>query len=280
LLRPLSFCDHEEQSRVIPPLRLENQTFMSPLLMSLIVFVCVFGSTFVGVFLRKKMPGEHLSGETKEVVRLGAGLISTIAGLVLGLLIASANGTFETASGEVKQLTANIVLLDRTLALYGAETAPARDLLRRSVATLADRIWRENSRKSGETESFEESAAALSVYAEILRLSPQNEAQRSLQAKAIDVINDTAKTRLLLYTKVGGSIPMPFLAVLISWLAILFASYSLFANNNATTIAALCIFALSASAAIFLILELSEPFTGLMVISDEPLRNALPPLSQ
>jgi hypothetical protein len=73
---------------------------------------------------------------------------------------------------------------------------------------------------------------------------------------------------------------MPFLAVLISWLTIIFASYSLFADNNATTIAALCIFALSASAAIFLILELGQPFAGLLMISDEPLRNALAPLSR
>jgi hypothetical protein len=253
---------------------------MSPALMSLIAFACVFGGTFVGMFLRKRLPGEHLSGPTKEVVRLGTGLIATIAGLVLGLLIASANATFETEGGEVKQLTANIVLLDRTLALYGPEAASARDLLRRSVVTLTDRIWRENGHRSGEAESFEASADALSLYAEILKLSPQNEAQRSLQAKAVDALNDMAKTRLLLYTKVGGSIPMPFLAVLISWLTIIFASYSLFADNNATTIAALCIFALSASAAIFLILELGQPFAGLLMISDEPLRNALAPLSR
>ena len=75
------------------------------------------------------------------------------------------------------------------------------------------------------------------------------------------------------------AIPMPFLVVLIAWLAIIFASFSLFAHNNATTIVALGVFALSASASIFLILELSQPFTGLMTISSEPLRNALAPLS-
>jgi Protein of unknown function (DUF4239) len=251
---------------------------MSPTLTSLIAFACIFGGTFVGMFLRKRLPGEHLSGETKEVVRLGTGLIATIAGLVLGLLIASANGTFQTESGEVKQLTANIVFLDRTLAIYGPETASARDLLRRSTAILADRIWRENSRKSDTAETFEASAESLSMYAEVLKLSPQSEAQRSLQARAIDALNEIAKTRLLLYTKLGGSIPMPFLAVLVSWLTIIFASYSLFANNNVITISALCIFAASASAAIFLILELSQPFSGLMMMSDDSFRGALGPM--
>jgi len=245
--------------------------------MSFIAFACIFAGTFLGMFLRNKLPGHHLSGDTKDVVRLGTGLIATIAGLVLGLLIASANGTYETQSGQVKQLTANIVL-DTTLAQYGPETDSVRNLLRRALATLAGRIWRENRSDSGKAEPFEASAAALSLYDEILKLSPRNETQRSLQARAIETSNELAKTRLLLFAKAGGSIPMPFLVVLVSWLAIIFVSFSLFADNNATTIAALCIFALSASASIFLILELSQPFTGLMMISSEPLRNALAPL--
>jgi ABC-type multidrug transport system fused ATPase/permease subunit len=170
-------------------------------------------------------------------------------------------------------------VLDRTLAQYGPETDSARNLLRRAVASLADRIWRKNGSVAGKAQPFEASAAALSLYDEILKLSPQNEAQRSLRVRAIDTTQELAKTRLLLFAEAGTAIPMPFLVVLISWLAIIFASFSLFADNNATTIVALCIFALSASASIFLILELNQPFTGLMMISSEPLTNALAALS-
>jgi hypothetical protein len=198
---------------------------------------------------------------------------------VLGLLIASANSTFQTQSTQVQQLTANIVLLDRTLAQYGPETDLARNLLRRGVASMADRIWRENGSDSGKVAPFEASAAALSLYDEILKLSPRNETQRSLQARALDTVQDLGKTRLLLFAEAGMAIPIPFLVVLISWLTIIFASFSLYADNNGTTIVALGIFAVSASAAIFLILELSQPFTGLMTISSEPLRNALAPLT-
>jgi hypothetical protein len=252
---------------------------MSPLSLSLIAFACVFGGTFLGMFLRSRLPGHHLSGDTKDVVRLGTGLIGTMAALVLGLLIASANSTFETQRSQVKQLTANIVFLDLTLAQYGPETDSLRNLLRRAVATLADRIWRENGSDSGKADAFEASAGALSFYREILKLSPGDETQRSLQTRAIDTSNDLTKTRLLLFAQAGGSIPMPFLVILISWLTIIFGSFSLFADNNATTVGALGLFALSASASIFLILELSQPFTGLMMISSEPLRNALAPLS-
>jgi hypothetical protein len=103
--------------------------------MSVIAFACVLGGTFLGIFLRNRLPEHHLSAATKDVVRLGTGLIGTIAGLVLGLLIASANSTFQTQSTQVQQLTANIVLLDRTLAQYGPETDLARNLLRRGVAS-------------------------------------------------------------------------------------------------------------------------------------------------
>jgi hypothetical protein len=251
---------------------------MSPMAISWIAFACIFGGTFLGIFLRNRLPGHHLSGDTKDVVRLGTGLIATIAALVLGLLIASANSTHQSQSTQVRQLTANIVLLDRTLAMYGPETDSLRDLLRRGVAILADRIWRKDG--SGKAEPFEASDAALSFYDEILKLSPRNEAQRSLQARAIDASTDLAKTRLLLFANAGEKIPMPFLVVLVSWLTVLFVSFSLFANNNATSTAALGIFALSAAASIFLILELGQPFTGLMMISEEPLRNALASLGR
>jgi hypothetical protein len=246
---------------------------------SSIVFACVLGGAFLGIFLRNTLPKHHLSEATKDVVKLGTGLIGTITGLVLGLLIASANNTYETEGSQVQQMTANIVVLDQTLAQYGPEAVSIRNLMRRAVASMADRIWRENSSPSGELAPFEASAVALSLFDEILKLSPQNERQRSLQARAIGTLQEIGKTRLLLFSEAGSAIPVPFLVVLIFWLAIIFASFSLFADNNATTVVALCIFALSASAAIFLILELGQPFAGLMRISSEPLRNALAPLS-
>ena len=252
---------------------------MNSLAVSATVFVCVLGGIAVGVLLRNRLPEHHLSGNTKDVVKLGTGLIGTIAALVLGLLIASANSTFQTEHSQVQLLTADVVFLDGTLAQYGPETNSVRNLMRRAVPAMADRIWRENGSDSAKAEPFEASAVALSLYDEILKLTPHTEAQRTLQARAIASLQEVGKTRLLLFTEAGTTIPMPFLVVLIFWLAVIFASFSLFADNNATTTVALCIFALSASAAIFLILELSQPFTGLMTISSEPLRNALAPFN-
>ena len=169
---------------------------MSATAISLIAFACIFGGTFLGMLLRKTLPGHRLTGDTKDVVQLGIGLIATIAALVLGLLIASANGSYDNQSGQVRQLTANIILLDRTLALYGTDTDLPRALLRRSVNTMADRLWRQGGSESSKAEPFEASDVALSLYEEILKLSPRNEAQRLLQARAMDAITDVGKASL------------------------------------------------------------------------------------
>jgi len=247
---------------------------MNALEISGIVFACICAGTLVGVAL----PGHNLSDDTKDVVRLGTGLVGTIAALVLGLLIASAKGTYDTKVGQVRQITASIILLDQLLAQYGPEARASRDQLRRSIDPFVDRLWQENKSVPAKTTPFEATSTAEWTITRVLELSPQTDAQRSLKARIVQLTGDLAQTRLLLFTQADSSIPMPFLGVLALWLTILFASFTLFARPNTTVMVALLIFALSASAAIFLILELSQPFSGLMAISSEPLRHALAPL--
>lgn len=209
---------------------------------------------------------------------MGSGLIGTIGALVLGLLIASAKNTFDTQNTQIKQVTANLILLDQLLAQYGPEAATLRQLMRSHVNTLADRIWQENSSDHAKVVPFEASTAAEAFDRRLQELSSQNDAQRSLQARAIKVSTDLAQTRLLLFAQKGNSIPMPFLIVLIFWITIIFVSFSLFAEPTPVVIGALFIFALSATGAIFLVLELGQPFSGLMQISSALLRNSLAPL--
>src|ERR1700692_2722665 len=113
---------------------------MNAIAVSCITFACISVGALLGMFL----PGHHLSTDAKDVVRLGTGLIGTIAALVLGLLIASAKSSYDTQSTQIKHLTANISLLDHLLEQNGPETGTARNLMRRSVVILADRMWREN----------------------------------------------------------------------------------------------------------------------------------------
>jgi len=158
------------------------------------------------------------------------------------------------------------------MAHYGPETKEARDLLRRSVVRALDRMWPETTSGPARLEPTAESEG---VYDKILRLSPRNEAQRSLQAQALRITTDLQQARWLLVEQRGGSIPMPFLVLLVFWITIIFVSFGLIAPPNATVIAILFVCALSVSGAIFLILEMDQPFEGLLQISSTHLRDAL-----
>jgi hypothetical protein len=247
---------------------------MNAIALSCITFACISVGALLGMFL----PGHHLSTDDKDVVRLGTGLIGTIAALVLGLLIASAKGSYDTQSTQITRMTSNIVLLDNLLGEYGPETTELRNLLRRGTVVLADRMWSENSSDVAKTRPFALSGASDAFFAGLQQLSPKNDSQRSLQARAIQITTDIAQARLLLFAQTNNSIPMPFLVVLIFWLTIIFGSFGLFAKPSATVFGSLFVFALSAAGAIYLVLELGQPFAGLMQISSAPLRHALAPL--
>jgi hypothetical protein len=249
---------------------------MNVLAVSGIIFVLILGGIFLGALLRRFLPKHHLSEDAQNTVRLGVGLIATIAALVLGLLIAAAKSSFDTQNSQIKQITADLILLDNVLAAYGPEGRPIREQMRSSVGPFADRLWRE--KQDGLRGPFETNAAAEKIYLETQGLSPQSDLQRALQSRAAQLSNDLAQTRLLLFVESDNLIPTPFLAILVFWLVIIFASFSLFSPLNMTVFICLSLFALSAACAIFLILELSQPFTGPLMISSAPLRAALAPL--
>ena len=228
-----------------------------------------------GVALRRSLPKHHLNDHSKDVVRLGSALIATLSALVLGLLITSAKNAYDTQRNEVRQITAKLVLLDNQLERYGPEARPARELQRQAIGPLIDRIWGERAVKSSSGAPYRPGAEGDLVYTAIEGLAPQNDVQRNLKFKALQTLSSITESRILLFEQSDGGLPTPLLAVLIFWLTILLASFTLFSPINPTGAAALVIIALSASGAIYLILEMNHPFSGLMQIPSDDFRNAL-----
>src|SRR5438093_12446703 len=95
-----------------------------------ILFMGLVGVVLLGRRVRRYLPEDHLSGDSKDAVKLALGLVATMTALLLGLLVSSAKGTYDTMRSEVMQLTAKVVFLDRVLGLYGPEAAGARRRLR------------------------------------------------------------------------------------------------------------------------------------------------------
>jgi hypothetical protein len=249
-----------------------------------IVFACVFGGALLGIFFRAVLPEPHLSEKSNNIIKLGMGLIGTLAALVLALLISGAQSSFREQRSEIAQMSANIIFLDRILADYGPETKEVRDLLRRSVADMLDQMWPPDSSRPAQLDPITEARARGGfLYNKIQSLTPHSDAQRSLQAQALSLAFNLVQARLMILTQQVKSVPRAYLivlAVLVFWFATIFFSFGLYAPTNATVIATLLVCALSVAVAIFLLVELNTPFEGLLRMPSDALRTALAHLGQ
>ena len=242
---------------------------------ALIVFGCMLAGVALGRSLQSALPDHHLSKDSKDAVTLAAGLVATLAALVLGLLVSTAAGSFNSENDELNQIAAQTILLDRMMAEYGPETREAREQLRRSVLARLALLWPKDGSRPPKA-SIAADADFEGMQANLRALSPRSEAQKGLQADAVKAALILAQTRwLLIVQEEEGSIPLLFIVVLTIWLAAIFASFSLFAPRNLTIAIALMIGALSVSGAVFLILELGSPYGGMIKLSSMPLRLVL-----
>jgi hypothetical protein len=240
---------------------------------SLVSFGSIFGGSLAAMLLRSVLLERDFTDDEKDVLRLGLGLITMLSALVLGLLISTAKGSYDAKRGQVAQLATDVILVDRSLELYGAETRNARRALRNQVAASIDQIHSLGASSSKLQPSPETDLS--DFYQMVRRLSPHDDTQRSLRAEVLRISLEVGQIRASALARESSSIPIPFLVVLVFWLTVLFVGFGLFAPRNVIAVVALWLFALTASTALFLILDMDQPLTWFMKLSDEPLRNAI-----
>ncbi len=245
-----------------------------------VVFAVVFGGALLGMYLRSILPEHHLSADSKDIIRIAMAMIATLAALVVGLLIASAKSSFDSKASELTRAATRYILLDRTLAQYGPETRASRDLLRRIVVMRFHQIWPEEGAGKLEPEAVNQGPGVEVIQRNILNFAPQNDAQQWLKAKALQLTSDIAEIRWTAVEEMGSSIQWPLLTILIFWFAAIFSSFGLFAPPNSSVIAALFVCALSVAGSVYLIVEMDQPYSGLIKLSSAPVVTALGELGQ
>jgi hypothetical protein len=222
---------------------------MSSLAIALVAFACMFGGALTGLFIQRFSPTHHLRLESRDAIKVRVGLIGTMAGLVLGLLVGSAKVSFDSMKAALTQRGAKLITLDRILAQYGPEAIDVRDELRRSVATSIALLWPKENTASGGFKAVEQTRGVERVREKLQQLSPQTESQRSIQSQAIQMSTDLLQSRWLLIEQGHNSLPIPLLVILIFWLTILNIAYGLLAPRNRTVIAVSFVCSLSLSGA-------------------------------
>jgi hypothetical protein len=244
-------------------------------IVALIAFGCTLGAALGAIFVRSRLPTHHVEGDSKDLVKLVLGLIATITALVLGLLISSAHSAYDAQEAELQQLGVHLYQIDRILAHFGPDAVKQRDLLHRIVAADIARIWPTEGGASGMYAPFSAQLEAESLFDGIASLTPKTDLQRFGQSRALQLLSSAGETRRLLVEQSSGALSKPFLVVLVWWATVLFFGFGLLARFNLTVVAALFVGALSVAGAIFLILEMNQPYAGWMQVSSAPLRNAL-----
>ena len=253
---------------------------MNSITISLICFACIFCGALIGVSIRRVLPEHHLSETTWDSIKIGTGLIATLTALVLGLLVSSAKNSYDTLTAEIAQASAKIILLDRVLTRYGPETKAAREELRRCIASGLEMVRPEGAGTQSGVRTLERRAGVEEVHDMVRRLSPQNEYQRLILAQAMVIMGEITQSRWLVFEQLHGTMPKPFLIILVLWLTVFFICFGLLSEANSTVVTVMFVCALSVTGAIFLILEMNNPMQGMIRVSLEPLRYALTQLGQ
>jgi hypothetical protein len=246
----------------------------NPLIIGLIVFAIILAGAFAGWALRRCLPAHHLADETKSLVSVSMAVVATISALVLGLLISNANSSFSALGSEVTTLSAQTLRLDQILHRYGPETDPARETLRQyAVLKTADLFPADPADVRLNAPSTYELLQQLEDS--LLVLKPANARDQWWLGQAMTLAAKIGDTRWLLAQQVGQGMPKAFVALLVFWLTLLFASFGLFAPPNLTSAITLTLCALAVAGAIGMILELERGFGGLVHISPQPMRQAV-----
>jgi hypothetical protein len=274
LLRPLPLPGRLPFPGRAPPPANPDQT-MNSITTSLAVAGCIFTGGVVGLYLHRLLPEHHLTSETQDVVRLGTGMLSVLASLVLGLLIATAKTSYDSTDHAIRSYAAELALLNETLRDYGGTASVPRDVLRRYTTRLLRDGWPTDGTSVALLDDDDAGTLLEHVRETIRALRPVDAGQKSLQDGAIDSSTNLLRQRWLLIEQQGPSVQRVVLGVLVSWITVIFASFGINAPRNGTVVATFLIGSMAIGGAVFLILQMDRPLDGVMQISSEPIRNVM-----
>src|SRR5579871_2801395 len=238
---------------------------MGSVWLCIIVAVLVFGAGMLGLFLSRRLPDEHASA-SRDMIGAIIGLISLLLALALGTLIGSAYSFYSTQKSELETFASRAVQLDLALANFGPETAIARQKMKETLQNVHDAIW-----GSGPTNASDLSVAAplqhlreMDLY--LAGLDGKTTAQKQFAATANMAAGIMEQTRILISLQLANPISWPLVVIVVSWALILFCGFGFMSRTTPPTFAALALGAFAVGSALFLILELSEPFGGLFPV--------------
>jgi hypothetical protein len=249
---------------------------MNSYLIASLSFLCIFGGALSGLFFQRLLPPHHLSKESQDSVKLGAGLIATMAALILGLLVSSSKGTYDRVNTLINEVAADAINLDTTLKNYGPEAAPLHQRLSDRVAMVRNDIWPKNNNvRMKSSEAFKNETPVSTLTGAIASLQGTDPASIQMKNLALQTLADLNRERWQIAVESSSKLPIMLVVIPVFWITFLTFVYGLFAPRNGTVTMVLFCCSLSIAGAIFLICEMSMPLDGSIKVPSQPFDTAL-----
>jgi hypothetical protein len=253
---------------------------MLSILVAVGVALLAFGCGVAGLFLQRLLPEPHTSDRSRDMIGAIVGLVSLRLALVLGTIIGSAYGFYANQKAELETLTARAIQLDLALAEYGPQTREARDRIKHAMVRIHEMFW-SGGPNAGQGLTVGDAIGPLKIMDLFLAsLDPQTPTQKQFAGAITYNWGLIEQTRLLISLQLASPVSWPLLAIVVSWSLLLFCGFGLLSRLNATTVVALAFGAFAVASAVFLILELSRPYTGLFRIPPAALEDTIAALGQ
>lgn len=242
---------------------------------ALVVALLTFAGGLVGFKLQGLLPEEHSVEKSRDMIGSVMGLVTLLLALVLGTVVASAYVFSSTQQSELQAVSAQIIQLDEALAQFGSEAKPIRDKLHENLDKSIKLFWGRADADPQEL-SIPKAMAALAAFKAAIRsLDAKTPEQKDAITAANSHLGQFEQTRLLMSLQLASPFSRPLLIVVVFWSFFLFCGFGLLSPINATTVGSLAFGAFAIGSAIFLILELSHPYTGLFRVSPAALEQTV-----
>ena len=251
---------------------------MTSVQIAAIILCVVFGSTVLGLTVSKRLAPHHLSPEAKATISVSMAVVGTMTAVVIGFLISNASNSFKAQNAAVAALAADIAQLDSLLRRYGPETDPIRNALQRYTELKFEDLFPTKANGRRDVDSSTTARVLDDVQDQILRLRSGDERQHWLSAQALAAAVRVSAAQSKMVEENANSVPLPFVGAVMLWLAVLYASFGLFAPRNTVTVVALFLSAFAVSMALKLVLDLDTPFAGGIHLTPPPIHISSEPL--
>jgi hypothetical protein len=244
---------------------------VTELLVPIVTFLCLVGAAFAGAAVHVGLPSRHFTEDTMATVRTALNIFVVITSVVLALMLNSAKSTFDANHTNANALATEIVLLDRTMRTLGLQADEARGRLVEYVRRVVG--------EANVSELDPQAEASLDAVGASLRaIKVTGDQKLAMWNDAYEVYRQVVRERWI--GAAGGTIPAPLLAALIMWQTVIFAGLGFRAPRNPIVTTTFFITALLLSSALYLILEMDRPASGLIRISNAPFERALAELQR